>query len=418
MSFTAIETHTNRSPSSTADRGFGNLHRPPKFRALSTAAFMLLATGALSPAHADSGYIAVASINPTTIEILSNGDEYIGMTNPLASFTANVAVTLNAGVSGKIKKWKAWIKARRGSGFWVQFTDYAYSKSYPYGSRPKTVDTVVPISVTLGGMGAYLTAECNKYATGLISSGTKTKEEIFSQDAVLDVTIMGALSWEMSGIAGGNSIPGEVGTDKILKLVCKATPPSRVPPPVANDPTRNVPDVSQAFLTVMEVSTLNGACNLNLSGVIVTKDGNKQVKFRYKDAAGNQSDIKTVSTDHTKTVNFAHKYALAGTGNKQGKIRIAIVDDNFSSPWADYNVNCNPNAPGGLSQDSGVQTTDITKDAAGDYAPDSNNTGNLPSMGLPGLKARPGIKPPGAGKRIVPQTATPPARPTLKLPGK
>jgi hypothetical protein len=83
--------------------------------------------------------------------------------------------------------------------------------------------------------------------------------------------------------------------------------------------------------------------------VIVSKSANQQVKFRYKDDKGNQSNIISVMTDHSKTAMFAHKYDLVGTGPKQGKIHIDIEGENFNSAWKNYNVQCQANAPGGVT---------------------------------------------------------------------
>lgn len=349
-----------------------------------------------SPAMADSGAITLSSVNPANIEVVGDGNTYTAPAIALVSLASNAHITLDAGVSGKIKNWKAWLKFKAPGSFWVQFGDDGYSKSYSAGSRPKTVNTNISLKVPYGSLAPYVTAQCNNLANSLRGQGL-SNDQIFAQDRTIVVEASGALSWEMSGVAG-NGLPQEVQTYKTFNIVCKNAAPSRVPPPVSNDPTRNIPDVDQASLSIFEVSTLNGACNLTLSGVIVTKAANKLVKFRYKDNQGNQSDIKTVNTDHTKTVNFAHKYALAGTGNKQGKIRIAIVNDNFSSSWTDYNVNCNPNAPGGLVDNSGVQTSDLTKGAATGVAPTTSGAGTQSSSALPGKRVGSGVPRPGGFK--------------------
>jgi hypothetical protein len=386
---------------SASFREAGSTTRPfgrfsPTLGSIFTAAFFAVSVAA-SPAYADTGYVSVNFINPGSIEVANDGSIYTAPVIPLISLSANLQVQLDAEVSGRVKNWKAWLKVKTENGFWVQFSNNSYSKSYPVGGRPKTVNTAAAINIPYGTIAPYAAAQCNVLADTLRGQGL-SDAAIFAQDRIIPISVDGALSYEMTG-AAGTSTPEEVHDYKTFNLNCKAGQPTRVPP-VANDPTRNIPDVEQASLTILEVSTLGGACKLNLSGVIVTKDANKQVKFRYKDDAGNQSDVKTVMTDHTKTVMFNHQYNLAGTGNKQGKIRIAIVDDNFSSPWSNYDVNCNPNAPGGLVQDNGVQTTDVARGAAGGFAPADpvNPDSNLPGTPALGKTAASGTAGPGAKK--------------------
>ncbi|CAN0457469.1 unnamed protein product, partial [Laminaria digitata] len=256
----------------------------------------------VSPALADTGTINVLSVSPANIEIVSDGSKYIAPAIALVSLSATVNVALDADVSGKVKSWKAWLKAKAPGSFSVQFSDDGYSKSYPLGSRPKSVDTNVALSIPYGSLAPYATGQCNNLANSLRGQGL-SESEIFGQDRVIVVGVSGALSYEMTGLSGVPvppevvPVPPGVQTGQSFNLVCKASNPTRLPSSGANNPTRNIPDVSQAFLSISEAGLLNGACNLTLSGVIVTKDANTQVKFRYKDDEGNQSSIKTVKTD-------------------------------------------------------------------------------------------------------------------------
>ncbi len=296
-------------------------------------------------AVADLGDISVNSYSPGTIDVSSDGNVYTGPAIALVSLNAQLGVYLSAGDSGRVKSWKAWVKVKRESGAWIQFSNDFDSASYSI-PRPKTVNTVALVKVPFGTISPFATDQCNGLANGLRSAGL-TNSQIFAQDRLLTFAIDGALSYEMSGIPG-SSAPPEVAPPfssmKKFYIKCKAAP---APPP--SNPTRTVPDIEQVNLSVRGTSLINGVCKLNLSGVIVGKSANQQVKFRYKDDKGHQSNIHTVMTDHSKTAMFAHKYDLVGTGPKHGKIHIDIEGENFNSAWKNYNVQCQANAPGGVT---------------------------------------------------------------------
>ena len=298
-------------------------------------------------AFADSGTIDVNSYSPGTIDVASNGANYTGPSIPLISLNAQLRVRLNAGDSGRVQSWKAWVKVKRSTGSWIQFSSDYDDASYSI-PRPKTVDTVAVVSVPYGAIAPFATAQCNGLATGLRAAGL-TNSQIFAEDRILAFAIDGALSYEMSGVPG-SSAPPEVQPPfesmKKFYLNCKASP---IVEPEPTNPTRTVPNIEQVTLLIQGVSLLNGTCKLNLSGVIVGKAAVQQIKFRYKDDDGHQSDIKTVITDHSKTAMFSHKYDLVGTGPKTGKIHIDIEGENFNSGWKNYNVQCGANAPNGFS---------------------------------------------------------------------
>ncbi|GJL86128.1 MAG: hypothetical protein DHS20C02_19030 [Micavibrio sp.] len=366
--------------------------KPMKKLALS-AGILMMGLGALPmEAHADNASIQVNSYNPGTIDILSNGSAYIKPAIPLVSLSAQLGLQLDAGDSGRVKSWKAWVKVKRENGPWIQFTNDYDSASYSI-PRPKTVLTVAPVNVPYGTLAPFAISQCNALANTMRGAGLSDMQ-IFSQDRVLTFAIDGALSYEMSGVPGSNDI-SEVEqsfeSHKKFHLHCKAAPQ---PEPEPTNPTRNIPDVDQASVSTNGVSTLNGACKLNLSGVIVTKEANTQVKFRYKDGAGHQSDIKTVVTDQTKTIMFNHKYDLAGTGLKTGKIRIDIEGETVSSPWSHYNVNCVANSPGGLVGGDGGGGTSGAAVGGAKASEKGPSTAPTPGRGGAGsLKATPKWQP-------------------------
>ena len=366
-----FETNTDR----VRYRSVGRLGR----RAAILLGTALVATGiAASPSLAAwYDHAAVVSHNPHVIEVESDGNNYTEPSIPLVSLSADLHVEIDAGISGKVKSWEAWLLAKPQTGSWVHFSNHAFTKSYSVGSRPKTVNRTETVNIPYGTLAPFLTGHCNVKANQLRAGGM-SDAEIFGQDRTIKVELSATADAEYSGVNWGDEVPQEViFNNPSFDIICKKDPN---PEPEVSDegPTRGTPDVEQASLTVNEVATLNGGCKLYLSGVIESKEANTQVRFRYKDDDGNQSDIKTVSTDHAKTAMFSHQYAVAGTGNKSGQIRIDVVGETTTSPWTNYSVNCRQNAPNHVAGNDVNPTRDPVRveGAAGSKAiPQGNQSG-------------------------------------------
>ncbi len=297
-------------------------------------------------AKADTASVDVLSTSLGSIDVLSNGSTYNALAIPLISMNAQVRVKLDAQKSGRVKSWKTWIKVKSENGPWVQFSNNYDSASYSM-PRPKTVNTVAVINVPYGTLQPFGLAQCNAMSAKMRNVGM-SNAQIFSKDRAIDFNVHAAISFDMSGVPGENI--GEEVRESYKKLTvnCKAEPykgPTRKPVAKPDGPSRNTTSIKDAYLIVDGVSLSNGTCKLNLFGKIVGKEENQQIKFRYKDKTGKQSDIKTVLSGK----GFTHQFNLVGTGLKQGKIYIDVEGENFNSRQKSYSVNCTANAPGGFN---------------------------------------------------------------------
>lgn len=299
----------------------------------------VVATAPLAQAG-DSGDVSIQLINVTQVEVEGNGSTYTGMTGN-QSLTIQAHLQLDAGISGRVKWWRVTPKAKVPHDNQWAFNSAQASKEYGAFNRPKSVDKMISMQVASNLLYNFVVDACNEKADDLRNSG-KTNEWIFQHDQSFDADVFLSLAYSMTGIEGAKT-PQEVQAPHRFKVVCKALP-ARVPP----EPTRNVPDVKSANLTIMKSSTLGGDCRLKLSGVIQTSEPDKTVQFRYVDDKGVKSNLKTVKSDHSSTAMFSHQYALPGTGLKTGKIQIVGKGNAFKSAWKDYSVTCNANAPGGV----------------------------------------------------------------------
>lgn len=177
-------------------------------------------------AMADTISSDVASIYPNRIDVLSNGVAYTQPAIPLVSFSASLVVNIDAGVSGRVKSWKAWItlnpKPPGNASANVQFSQHPHTASYPAGSRPKQVSTGgVDINIPYGSLAPFASGHCNWMANDLRNKGM-SNQEIFSQDRVIAVRVLSEIEAEISGIAGAPT-PVEVAEHNIktFDLVCK-----------------------------------------------------------------------------------------------------------------------------------------------------------------------------------------------------
>lgn len=296
-------------------------------RRLPAAAALLAGLATTTPALADEAATHVVKLLTPVIEIESDGEHYTKPVIPLVQVAASVNVALDAGISGRIKSYKAWLKFRSETSDWADFPQHATSESFALNERPKALNNNVYVSIPYGSHASYLVSYCNLQANALRHGGM-TDQQIFSQDRPIEVGVHSDLQYEMSGVDGTVSTSALGGGWSILKkmtVVCKGVPPARVPPPVANDPTRDKPEVLEADLSIIEQHSLQGACAVSLSGVIRTGEPNTEVKFRYRSKDGRQSDVKTATSDHSAMAMFSHDFPLSPGGVRTGELRIVGV---------------------------------------------------------------------------------------------
>lgn len=304
------------------------------------AAGVLAASTLSGAASADTGSTHIVKVLTPVIEIESDGQNYTKPAIALTPIAVSANVALDAEISGRIKHFKVWLKFRSQTSTWADFPQHAHSESFALHERPKALNNDIYLSVPYGSHASYLVAYCNLQANALRHDGL-SNAEIFSQDRPLEVGLLSALQYEMSGVNGRVDTSGVGGGWSALQkmtVVCRAKDPERTPE--ANEPTRNKPQVESASLLIIERDSLRGACSLELAGTIKTKQPNTEVKFRFESDDGQLSDIKTVTTGSVRTVQYDHEYPLSPGGTKTGKIRVRGVSENFASDWKDYEVDC------------------------------------------------------------------------------
>lgn len=132
------------------------------------------------------------------------------------------------------------------------------------------------------------------------------------------------------------------------------------PSPVSTSDLSLSSAVTNTSLTILEqYSRFSGACKITLSGVIQTNLPNTTVKFRYEHTNGRKSDIKTVTTSHSKTAMFSHTYSIDNNpyDDEAGSIRMVGVNHNFKSSWKTYSMRCEDPATNQIQTETPPQLT-------------------------------------------------------------
>jgi hypothetical protein len=299
--------------------------------AAGTAALLL---SAAMPALADSGRADVEWHNHPSIIVASDGSEYTQVLASSHSVEGQIRVELDAELTGRVLSYHAWprlgIPGENFYASWHAFKDNGQSKSYST-PRPRSVNETFNFSIPRQDYTEFMIVACNLQADRLRSQGM-SNSQVFSQNRIVDIFVSSSLDYEMSGPDRLNPPPEEVQSDSYIKLICQRDD--------SLDPPAQGPVAGAALLVqTAQVNKLTGACELRLQGTISSQDPNQQVKFRYVDAGGQQSDIKTETTDANGLANFTHSYPLA-KGIKSGRIQIVGQSNAFLSNWADFESDC------------------------------------------------------------------------------
>lgn len=223
------------------------------------------------------------------------------------------------------------------------------SRSYGSGDRPTNVDRSITMNASQHSIESFAVDVCNAHAGTLRSQG-KGNTAIFDNPYTLNIKTTSKYRITYTNIADSDTwqIFESAPDDAYAKVVCMQWAGAQRHPGTS-DLQAGV-GVTQSSLTIIETATANGACKVNLSGVIETNVTNAQVKFRYEHTNGKKSDIKTVTTDHSKTAFFSYKYDVPNNpnGGEAGSIRIVGVSPKFESAWKTYDMECSKPAPQGL----------------------------------------------------------------------
>ncbi|NIA69592.1 hypothetical protein HBA54_13405 [Pelagibius litoralis] len=314
-------------------------------RALLPAGALALAMTAAGPALADYTYTHVYKLDAAIIEVASDGENYTTVSDSSPAITGMWVVHLDADIRGRVKSWAAWPAMVTDSGPTKDFPELGKSASYPLGDRPKKVTRKYPLFIPLEAYRDYATDSCNRRASFLRNTLNKTDEYIFARDRSISVKVSTGMTWKMSGGANDNQIglnfPINDHEIKPVTIVCLKTPVAAPPPPLP-------PAVLSSNLSAGTFDSvhLQGSCVLQLAGTITTTRSDMPVTFRYVDETGKESDVKTISPvpGVVKAMQhvFTHSYPLdhvVGEKN-EGKIRMVGENIDFTSDWADYDVDC------------------------------------------------------------------------------
>ncbi|MBE7636424.1 hypothetical protein GUA87_06170 [Sneathiella sp. P13V-1] len=277
--------------------------------------------------------------------VQSDGKKYTQSND--GHFRAEIAVGMAAGFSGRVESWKTWLVIR------PQYQDYSrefpnggYQKVYASGDRPKEVDRTVPVLAPANEIEQLMLGQCNTLARRLKDQGIRD-EVVFGQDRPLTFFATSKLDYSFTGISGTHFIGGQ--QEKEFTVICKKHRDFSGSATIAQVPSK-VTDVSNNLIE--GDNRQPGNCRLNIAGVFRTDRANTEVKYKYvyrKQAGASKrySEVKTVTTDHSKVAMVSHAYDVPIVpGKERGQIRIETTSPNVEkSVWRNFEMDC----AGGLS---------------------------------------------------------------------
>jgi hypothetical protein len=316
--------------------------------------------------HANSVNAVATQITPHHIEVVGNGEQYT-LINPQSPLSLSLSPTIDIKIStgsGWVKSWQTWIMIKS-SFAQIEFNDHKVSKSYPWYDRPKDVHKVLnDISIPESEYAPFFVQQCNQLITRLKNNLGLSNQQIFSQDRTLEFYATAKAHADFTiGLPEFESIGGPESGAKIT-LTCKKwqgplIPTSDQSPLVAEETVYVVTDSS---LTLLPQSTLGGACNVTLSGVIKTLKPNAPVRFKYRHQDGHtgivkDSQIYQVTTDHSKTAMLSHQFDIKNLDgqDEHGTIQMIGVSPEFNTKRKLYELACSTPSASGITTDLGPQ---------------------------------------------------------------
>ena len=175
-------------------------------------------------ALADSGEGYIQSASPSPLVVVSNGASYTQMSGPDA-LSLMARLNYSTGTAGRVKSWEVWPIITTGYGIHqvVQNTRYwgGKSKSYPIGSRPKTLGLNIGLSLPMSMVEPVAVGMCNLLASNLRSQG-QSNAQIFGADR--QVKLLASLGYvvDASG-AGSNQQVFEYVPPREIAVTCART---------------------------------------------------------------------------------------------------------------------------------------------------------------------------------------------------
>ena len=204
-------------------------NKPRRFRlaaaSILAGAALTMALPALAADYSKSTLQTYAPTHIMTVGVNDAGTEY--QSTELMQLIAEVQVVVDAGLSGKVKNWKTWLRMRGENGPWVHFSNDAATKSYSH-PRPGAVNTVTSVGVPHMSLAPFLVGQCNAMANRLRSQG-QPNNTIFETDRTIPIAVDTDMSFETSGLSGNplEQADGEFDIDNHFQvhLICKGKTP-------------------------------------------------------------------------------------------------------------------------------------------------------------------------------------------------
>ena len=314
--------------------------------------------------------VAFAQDNPAKAKMINVIDTSIYVRSDNFSYAGihrgrhPTGVMLNAGVFAaapedhRINSWKTAIVLQHMGTSYVADLEApvdshsgVYGESYaskPRNKRPRHVVKNVLLNISSSRLDAFANEICNANAQELRQQGL-SNQEIFGEDRIVRIGVFSrGKSVVVRSPKLGTHFIGAGDGPADLHLVCMKGPAPAVDAAGSLQTNTSVTDVS---LTVLEQSTLGGACKVNLSTVVRTNLPNTEVRYRFEHTNGAKSDIKQVVTSHSSTAMDAHWYdvPLNPQGPEAGSVRVVGVSHDFQSDWKTYSMTCNAASPGDVA---------------------------------------------------------------------
>lgn len=335
---------------------------------------MLIAMSApIASIAGDSVDADISKLYTTTIPISSNGQTYTMLEpSPIERFIlADIHVKIDAGVSGRVKSWSTWLKyhsqatySSTSGGSLPHFKAHSFNQGYAWNKRPKTVNKTVQVAVPSSAYATQLIGQCNILASRLSQQGL-SNTQIFSQDRLIPIYFFPDRNADISGIEGHSFIGIKQGIE--ANIICKKWQGTQIPTSqggLVAEETEYV--VTDSSLTILPQSTVGGACNVTLSGVIKTLKPNAPIKFKYRHQDGHtglvkDSQVYDVITGPSKTAMFSHQFDIANLDgqDEHGTLQMIGVSPEFHTKKKLYELACSTPSPSALTTDLGP-LADIT----------------------------------------------------------
>lgn len=305
--------------------------------ALVTVSALVFGFTQADPARADSVVAEISNSLPV-FEVIGNGSDYTQLTGAAPSGLA-FSVVADAEIGGQVRS-VSYSAAGSVTGAFpgpYELPTHNDSRSFSgFFHRKETLVGNYPIEA------ADLVAACNYQAASLRALGYGN-DEVFGEDRQLTLTVnvMPDASFSLA-----SPFMDQVPDSESTQVICRKwsgmvgfSPPAQI---AAEE------GVIDSSLTLIEQYGQSGLCKVVLSGVVRSTSANMEVKFRYEHHDGKKSDVKTVTTDASKTAFFSHDYAIPNEpGPEGGSIRIVGVSPSFTSDSEAYSMNCSePGATG------------------------------------------------------------------------